>query len=226
MMNVRATRTDGAGNGYYTADNGDIYYGNAQNGYLVETDQTKRNREQREAWNHASGNQNAYSQATTARTSTGSSILEMLFMKGAAKVGLHLGNMLGTFLGTVVPFLFKLILVFLAFPSLLKDYVWEFILYNGYMGCRLLSLAGFTGIFAMVVYGVYRKMKGKKSITKAVFWAEFAALTGIYYLNYQNDGLSLLISVYMAFFFAYALKVMSTWLEMIVYRGYCMIHSR
>jgi len=37
-MKVKPTRTDSAGNGYYTGDDGKYYYGNAKNGYLTETE--------------------------------------------------------------------------------------------------------------------------------------------------------------------------------------------
>ena len=50
ILKVHATRTDSAGNGYYRASDGYYYYGNAQNGYLVETEETKRLKAQKAAW--------------------------------------------------------------------------------------------------------------------------------------------------------------------------------
>lgn len=221
MMNVRPTSTDCAGNGCYTADNGAIYYGNPQNGYLVETEQTRRLREQKEAWNKSS--QNSYSGYTSSPcTNTGSnqSILEMLFLKGVTKAGWKLGTKLGSFIGKIVPTLIKMFFVVGFLPLATQEYFTEFVVRNSHIGCKLLSLAGMLGILALMAYGVYRKIKGQKSITKPVFYVELAALIGIYYLNYKNEGMGLPASVFMAVLVACSLKVLSGWLEMIVTKAY------
>lgn len=177
MMKVRPTSTDCAGNGCYTADNGAIYYGNPQNGYLVETEQTRRLREQKEVWNKSS--QKSYSGYTSSpRTNMGSdqSILEILFLKGATKVGWKLGTRLGSFRGTVFPTLIKLLFVAGFLPLAVHEYFTEFVVRNSHIGCKLLSLAGMLGILTLMAYGVYRKIKGQKSITEPVFYVEPAAL--------------------------------------------------
>ncbi len=220
-MNVRPTSTDCAGNGCYTADNGAIYYGNPQNGYLVETEQTRRLREQKEAWNNSS--QNSYSGYTSSPcTNTGSnqSILEMLFLKEVTKASCKLGTRLGSFIGKVVPALIKLLFVVGFLPLATQEYFTEFVVRNSHIGCKLLSLAGLLGILALMVYGVYRKIKGQKSIAKPVFYVELAALIGIYYLNYKNEGMGLLASVFMAVLVAGTLRAMSGWLEMIAAKVY------
>lgn len=227
MMKVRPTSTDCAGNGCYTADNGAIYYGNPQNGYLVETEQTRRLREQKEAWNKSS--QKSYSGYTLSPcTNMGSdqSILEMLFLKGATTVGWKLGTKLGSFSGTVFPTLIKLFFVVGFLPLAVHEYFTEFVVRNSHIGCKLLSLAGMLGILTLMAYGVYRKIKGQKSITELVFYVELAALIGIYYLNYKNEGMGLLASVFMAVLVACSLRAMSNWLEMIVTKVYRKIHTR
>lgn len=224
-MNVRPTSTDCAGNGCYTADNGVIYYGNPQNGYLVETEQSRRLREQKEAWNKSS--QNTYSGYTSSpRTGSSQSILEMLFLKGVTKASWKFGTMLGSFIGTVVPTLIKLLFVVGFLPLATQEYFTEFVVRNSNIGYKLLSLAGLLGILALVAYGVYRKIKGQKSITKPVFYVELAALTGIYYLNYKTDGMGLIASIFMAVLAACSLRAMSGWLEMIVAKVYRKMHTR
>ncbi len=221
MMKVRPTSTDCAGNGCYTADNGAIYYGNPQNGYLVETEQTRRLREQKEAWNKSS--QKSYSGYTSSpRTNMGSdpSILEMLFLNGVTKAGWKLGTKLGSFIGKVVPTLIKLLFVVGFLPLATREYFTEFVVRNSHIGCKLLSLAGMLGILALMAYGVYRKIKGQKSIAKQVFYVELATLIGIYYLNYKNEGMGLPASAFMAVFVACTLRAVSGWLEMIIAKVY------
>lgn len=47
-----------------------------------------------------------------------------------------------------------------------------------------------------------------------------AALIGIYYLDYKNEGMGLLASVFMAVLVAGTLRAMSGWLEMIAAKVY------
>lgn len=226
-MNVRPTSTDCAGNGCYTADNGAIYYGNPQNGYLVETEQSRRLREQKEAWNKPSQNTySVYNSSPCTNTGSDQSILEMLILKGVTKASWKLGTRLGSFIGTVVPTLIKLLFVVGFLPLAAKEYFTEFVVRNSHIDCKLLSLAGLLGILALIAYGVYRKIKGQKSITKPVFYVELGALTGIYYLNYKNDGMGLLASVFMAVLVACSLRAMSGWLEIIVFKLYRKMHAR
>ena len=71
-----------------------------------------------------------------------------------------------------------------------------------------------------MAYGVYRKIKGQKSIAKPVFYVELVTLIGIYYLNYKNEGMGLPASVFMAVFVACTLRAVSGWLEMIIAKAY------
>lgn len=210
-LDVTATKTDSAGNGYYRA-NGNLYYGNPQNGYLTETEETKRLKAAKNAQNHTS-----YTSASSGRSSssdsTGNSILDML----AIKAGTKFGELLGSILVTVLPFLFKLLMVFGALPALTLDYMREFIAYNSHIGCKLLSILVLLVLIAQIVYGVYRKIKGQKSLSKPLFFADILCLTGIYYLNTMDESSALVSSIIMAVIASYAMKVLSAWLEKIVY---------
>ena len=219
ILDVKATSTDSAGNGYYRASDGNYYYGNAQNGYLVETEETKRRKAEKTAQN-ASSNQSrrAYS---SSNAGSNDSFAERLIMRGATKFGWHLGKMLAT----VVPYLVKVVCVFGILPAIVSDYIQEFISHNLHVGYMLLSILGLILIFALVGYGIYRSIKGQKSLSKQIFIAEIAALTGIYYLNMKNEELALLASVFMALFFAYSVKVLSNWLDKIVYKIWKKVHT-
>lgn len=48
---------------------------------------------------------------------------------------------------------------------------------NGFL-YKLLSTCGLLAIMALIVYGVYRKMKQQKSIAKPVFFGEVLCLVG------------------------------------------------
>ena len=210
-LDVTATKTDSAGNGYYRA-NGNLYYGNPLNGYLTETEETKRLKAAKNAQNHTS-----YTSTSSGRSSssdsTGNSILDML----AIKAGTKFGELLGSILVTVLPFLFKLLMVFGALPALTLDYMREFIAYNSHIGCKLLSILVLLTLIAQIVYGVYRKIKGQKSLSKSLFFADILCLTGIYYLNTMDESSALVSSIIMAVIASYAMKVFSAWLERIVY---------
>lgn len=219
ILDVQATSTDSAGNGYYRASDGNYYYGNAQNGYLVETEETKRLKAEKAAQN-ASSNQSGRTYSSS-NTGSHSSFVERLVMRGATKVGWHLGNMLAT----VVPFLIKVIFVFMLLPMIVSDYMREFISHNMHVGYMLLSVLGLVIVFALIVYGIYRSIKGQKSISKQIFIAEIIALTGIYYLNMKNEDLALFASVFVAFFFAYSVKILSNWSDKIVYKIWKKVHT-
>ena len=219
ILDVHATSTDSAGNGYYRASDGNYYYGNAQNGYLVETEETKRLKAEKAAQN-ASSNQSRRTYSSS-NAGSNSSFVERLVMRGATKVGVHLGNMLVT----VVPFLIKVIFVFMMLPMIVSDYIREFISHNTHVGYMLLSLVGLVLVFALIGYGIYRCIKGQKSLSTQIFIAEIAALTGIYYLNMKNEELALFASVFVAFFFAYSIKILSNWSDKIVYKIWKKVHT-
>lgn len=213
-LDVTATKTDSAGNGYYRTSNGNYYYGNVQNGYLTETEETARLRMEKEAQNHTSYTPTSSGRSSASdSSSTGNSILDML----AIKAGTKFGELLGKILVTVLPFLFKLLMVFGALPGLTLDYMREFIAYNSHIGCKLLSILVFLALIAQIVYGVYRKIKGQKNLAKPLFFADIVCLTGIYYLNTMDETSALISSIMMAVIASYAMKVLSAWLEKIVY---------
>lgn len=213
-LDVTATRTDSAGNGYYRASNGNFYYGNAQNGYLTETEETMRLKAEKNAKNNTSYTSTSSGRSSSSENnSTGNPILDML----AIKAGTKFGELLGTILVTVLPFLFKLCMVFGALPALTLDYMREFIAYNSRIGCKLLSILVLLALMAQIVYGVYRKIKGQKSLSKPLFFADMLCLTGIYYLNTMDESSALVSSIIMAVIASYAMKVFSAWLEKIVY---------
>lgn len=218
IYKVHATKTDSAGNGYYRASDGYYYYGNVQNGYLVETEETKRLKAAKAAQN------NSYqsSQTTTASQSMGAGnpLMDML----AVKAGTKLGELLAKILFTVLPFLFKLVMVFGALPAMAAEYVQDFIFCGtaGYrLGYKLLSTIVLLAIIVLAAYGVYRRIKGQNSIAKLVFWGEVLCLAGICYLNTKEA----VGSVLMALFAAYSIKVFSTWLEKIVYNIWKKVHA-
>ena len=220
ILKVHATRTDSAGNGYYRASDGYYYYGNAQNGYLVETEETKRLKAQKAAWDapHNQSSRNYSSQSTGSCNSLGDLL--------AIKAGTIVGELLVKVLFTVVPFLTKVLCVLMILPAMVLDYMNEFIAYNSHIGDMLLSLIGLLAVFALIGYGIYRRIKGQNSITKQVFIGEMVALTGIYYLNWKTEDLAIFTSVFMALFFAYSVKVLSSWSENIVYNIYKRVHTK
>lgn len=212
ILKVHATRTDCAGNGYYRASDGYYYYGNTQNGYLVETEETKRLKAEKAAQN-TSYQQTGSMASSAGNPSAGNPLLDML----AVKAGTKFGELLGVIIFTVLPFLFKLCLVFGMLPALALDYLRDFIIYgNGFL-YKLLSTCGLLAIMALIVYGVYRKMKQQKSIAKPVFFGEALCLTGICYLNTRGDGTGIAECILLSVLAAYATKVCSAWLEKIVY---------
>lgn len=210
IYDVHATKTDSAGNGYYRASDGYYYYGNTQNGYLVETEETKRLKAAKAAQNTTFNPTGSVSSCRS--TGKGNPIMDRL----AIKAGTKLGQLLAIILFTVIPFLFKVVMVFGALPAMAADYVREFIFYGtaGYrLGYKFLSAVVFITIVALIGYGVYRKIKGKNNIAKQVFWCEALCLTGTCYLNTKE----IVSSILMAVFAAYLIKVFSAWLEKIVY---------
>lgn len=219
ILDVKATSTDSAGNGYYRASDGNYYYGNAQNGYLVETEETKRLKAEkaRMSMPHNQSNRNYSSQ----NAGLGNSLADWI----AVSIGTKVGEMLGKILFIVGPFLVKVLCVFGMLPAIVSDYIQEFIFHNMHVGYMLLSALGLVLIFALIGYGIYRSIKGQKSLSKPIFIAEILALTGIYYLNMKNEELALLASVFMALFFAYSVKVLSNWLDKIVYNIWKKVHA-
>ena len=135
----------------------------------------------------------------------------------AIKAGTKLGELLGKILVTLLPFLFKLLMVFGALPAMTLDYMREFIAYNSHIGCKLLSILVFLALIAQIAYGVCRKIKGQKNLAKPLFFADIVCLTGIYYLNTMDETSALISGIMMAVIASYAMKVLSAWLEKIVY---------
>lgn len=216
ILNVHATKTDSAGNGYYRASDGYYYYGNAQNGYLVETEETKRRKAAQAAQNTSRNSSAKNAGVSSASQGTGNPLLDMLAFKAGAK----LGGILVNIVWTVIPFLFKAMMVFGVLPAMATDYLREFLFYGnmGYrFGYKLLSLLGLIGIISFIAYGIYRKINGLKSIARLVFWGEALCLTGIYYLNMQGAGTSIMECILYGTVIAYSIKVFSVYLEKIVY---------
>lgn len=216
-FDVTATKTDSAGNGYYRASNGNMYYGNAQNGYLTETEQTMRLKAEKNAQNNTSYNSFCRS-SSLGSNSTEDSILDALAFKAGTKLGELLIKILEPILVTVLPFLFKVFIAFGVLPALTQEYMREFIAYNGHIGCKLLSILVLVALIAQIVYEVYRKIKGQKSLSKPLFFADVLCLTGIYYLNTMDESSALLYSLMMAVITSYAIKVFSDCMEKIVYQ--------
>lgn len=224
ILDVKATRTDSAGNGYYRASDGYYYYGNAQNGYLTETEETRRLKAAQNSSSHSQSGSYSGRSASAGGFGTGNPILDVL----AFKAGSKLGEWLASFIMTVIPFLVKVLLVFGLLPEMAMEYMHTFIAYNDQIGIKLLSILGFVAIIAMVVYGVYRRIKGQKSIAKPVFIVETLALTGICYLNIRSEEgeMAIVLSIVIALVAAYSVKVMSAWLEKLVYNIWKKAHSK
>ena len=219
IYNVHATRTDSAGNGYYRASDGYYYYGNVQNGYLVETEETKRLKAAKAAQN--TSYQPSRATASSQSMGAGNPLMDIL----AVKAGTKLGELLAKILFTVLPFLFKLVVVFGALPAMAAEYVQEFIFCGtaGYrLGYKLLSAIVFLAIIALAAYGVYRRINGQNSIAKLVFWGDALCLTGMCCLNTKE----VVGSILMALFAAYSIKVFSAWLEKIVYNIWKKVHTK
>ena len=60
-------------------------------------------------------------------------------------------------------------------------------------------------------------MKGQKSLSKPLFFADMLCLTGICYLNTMGESLAIVYSIIMAVIASYTIKVFSACLEKIVY---------
>ena len=223
ILDVNATRTDSAGNGYYRASDGYYYYSNVQNGTLVETEETKRLKAQKAAQNAGSGS-SSYSYSSSSEPS----IFDELITAVGFKIGTHVGNALINVLSVVVPFVVKICIALGLFPNMIYSYTREFITHSDHIGCKLLSIVGILAVFALMGYGIYRKVKGQKSISKAVFIGEFVAMIGIYYLNYSalSSEPDILLAVLMAVGFAISVKVFSGLLEAIIYSVYRIINKR
>ena len=126
-FDVKATKTDSAGNGYYRASNGNMYYGNAQNGYLTETEQTMRLKAEKNARNNTSYTSTSSGRSSSlGSNSTEDSILDALAFKAGTKLGALLIRILEPIRVTVLPFLFKVFMVFGVLPALTQEYMREF----------------------------------------------------------------------------------------------------
>lgn len=208
ILNVRATSTDSAGNGYYRASDGNYYYGNAQNGYLVETEQTARLKAQKAAQNSSTG---TYSAGPSVAASGSDWCAGLLGMLGGWLI-IKLFELLGPVVSFALKLLFGIIVVIEIFPSSISCYLTSCQQADSFL-FEILIVPGFIAIFALIAYNIYRSIKRKKLITKKVFIIEAIALAGWYLLSYHGNTDYLVDCAWNAFLLAFSSKFICDWTD-------------
>lgn len=208
ILNVRATSTDSAGNGYYRASDGNYYYGNAQNGYLVETEQTARLKAQKAAQNSSTGSYSAGSSVAASGSDWGAQLLGMI----GGWLLIKLCKLLGPVVAFALKLLFGIMVVIEIFPSSLGCYLINCQRGNSFL-FEILTVPGFIAILALIAYNIYRSIKRKKLITKKVFIIEAIVLTGWYFLSYHGNTDYLLDCVCNALLLAFSSKFICDWTD-------------
>lgn len=215
MMKVRPTRTDSAGNGYYTAENGDIYYGNAQNGYLVETDETRRNRVAKEGLN-GRNNSNAADMSAPFGTSASFDAFEGLLGMAGSMAARKLAHVLNPVIGFIAKIFFAFLIIGGLLPYMAADYVDSCIKFAGTPILGILGISEFIVLLVIVGYNIYRSAKGRKRITTKLFVLETIVLAGIYFLNNYCNMDFICNSILKAVVLAFGFKFLSDRLDRII----------